>query len=300
MTRRRWIADEFSHDRAALTGAHAAHLSRTLRARVGQEFEVACGEQLRRATIASVTDDRVEFALGEEIAASAAVPITLVLAIFKFDRMEWAIEKCTELNVTTIVPVIARRTEKHLAIAAEKRVERWRRIAREASEQSRRISPPEIRDPMRLKDVLAKIHDGVSGASAVPNEDVDESLSDLAQHAESPENQPPRGESESSPGRKPWVSAQIESSPVGTAQGSNDNLRIVLAETEREASLAEILRSHRTPASLTLAIGPEGGWAEDELQSFASSQWIAASLGETILRAETAAIAALAIARAEI
>ena len=115
MTRRRWIADEVTNDRAALTGAHAAHLSRTLRARVGQEFEVVCGDKVRRATVASVSDERVEFALGEEVAASAAAPITLLLAVFKFDRMEWAIEKCTELNVTSIVPVIARRTEKHLA-----------------------------------------------------------------------------------------------------------------------------------------------------------------------------------------
>ena len=142
MTRRRWIADDFSGDRAALTGAHAAHLSRTLRARVGQQFEVTCGEQVRRATVSSVQDERVEFTLGEEVTAREAVPITLLLAVFKFDRLEWAIEKCTELNVTTILPVIARRTEKHLALAASKRVERWRRIAREAAEQSRRIVPP--------------------------------------------------------------------------------------------------------------------------------------------------------------
>jgi len=74
MTRRRWIADEFSRDRAALTGAHAAHLSRTLRARIGQEFEVACGDRVRRAAIASITDDRVEFALSEEVAASDGRP----------------------------------------------------------------------------------------------------------------------------------------------------------------------------------------------------------------------------------
>lgn len=90
MTRRRWIADEFSDDRAALTGAHAAHLSRTLRARVGQEFEVACGDRVRRATVASVSDGRVEFTLGEEVTSGAVVPITLLLAVFKFDRMEWA------------------------------------------------------------------------------------------------------------------------------------------------------------------------------------------------------------------
>ena len=119
MTRRRWIADEFSGDRAALTGAHAAHLSRTLRARVGQQFEVTCGDQVRQATVSSVQDERVEFALGEEVVARETVPITLLLAVFKFDRMEWAIEKCTELNVSSIVPVIARRTEKHLAVAAD-------------------------------------------------------------------------------------------------------------------------------------------------------------------------------------
>jgi len=236
MTRRRWIADEFSADRAALTGEHAAHLARTLRARVGQEFEVACGDQVRHATIISVADDRVDFTLGPEVAAGTATPITLLLAIFKFDRMEWAIEKCTELNVTTIVPVIARRTEKHLALAAKKRAERWRRIAREASEQSRRITPPAIADPVKLAEALNL-----------------------------------------------------------TAE-----LRIVLAETEREATLTDALRSATGASSLALAIGPEGGWTDDELSSFQTSQWIAASLGDGILRAETAAIAALAIARSEL
>jgi 16S rRNA (uracil1498-N3)-methyltransferase len=236
MTRRRWIADEVTDGRAALTGDHAAHLSRTLRARVGQEFEVVCGEVVRRAIVADVTEQRVEFELGEEIAGGAATPITLLLAVFKFDRMEWAIEKCTELNVTSIVPVIARRTEKHLALAAEKRAERWRRVAREASEQSRRSAPPEIADPVKLSAAL-----------------------DFAAE-----------------------------------------LRVVLAESEREVQLSEILGARAEARSLALAIGPEGGWAAEELQLFDKSGWIAALLGHTILRAETAAIAALAIARAEI
>ncbi len=236
MTRRRWIADEVTNDRAALTGAHAAHLARTLRARLGQEFEVACGETVRRGIVARVSDERVEFELGDEIAASASVPITLLLAVFKFDRLEWAIEKCTELNVTSIVPVIARRTEKHLALAAEKRVERWRRIARDASEQARRMTPPEIGDPVKLSAAL-----------------------DIA-----------------------------------------TDLRIVLAETEREAQLSDVLRESTAGHSLALAVGPEGGWSPEELRSFEQTGWIAASLGTTILRAETAAIAAVAIARAEI
>ena len=236
MTRRRWIADEVAGDRAALTGEHAAHLSRALRVRVGQEFDVACGNIVRRGIVASVSEVRVEFSLGEEVSAVTSAPITLLLAVFKFDRMEWAIEKCTELNVTSIVPMIARRTEKHLALAAEKRVERWRRIAREASEQSRRVAAPEIRDPLKLSEAVR-------------------------------------------------VSA---------------DLRIVLAETERESELTDVLREREATASVALAVGPEGGWAADELQLFEETRWLSASLGPTILRAETAAIAALAIARAEL
>jgi 16S rRNA (uracil1498-N3)-methyltransferase len=257
MTRRRWIADEFSDDCAALTGAHAAHLSRTLRARVGEEFEVSCGDRVRRATVTRVNNDRVEFTLGEDVTASAAVPITLLLAVFKFDRMEWAIEKCTELNVTVIVPVVARRTEKHPALAAAKRAERWRRVAREAAEQSRRISPPEICDAMKLKDALKQFH-----RSVIPTEDF--------------------GPSE------------------GSCDTSGRELRLVLAETEREATLTDILREQNDLTSLAIAVGPEGGWTSDELQLFEQSQWTAASMGNTILRAETAAIAALAIARAEV
>src|SRR6266705_4722987 len=155
MSRRRWIADEVSGNRAALTGSHAAHLSRVLRARVGQEFEIATGASVRSGRVTRIDHDRVEFELGDEINATATPNLTLALSIFKFDRMEWAIEKCTELGATRIVPVIASRTETHLAAAAPKRTERWQRIALQASEQSRRNSPPQIDQPVKLTAVVA-------------------------------------------------------------------------------------------------------------------------------------------------
>ena len=148
MTRRRWIADEVSGDRAALVGGHADHLVRVLRAKVGQEFDIATGSSVRRGRISFIDYSRVEFELGDVLPADATLPVTLVLAVFKFDRMEWAIEKCTELGVARIVPLIAQRTDSHLAAAAMKRSERWQRIAHEASQQSRRISPPEIAAPI--------------------------------------------------------------------------------------------------------------------------------------------------------
>src|SRR5580692_100350 len=155
MTRRRWIADEVSGTRAVLLGAHAEHLARVLRARVGQEFDITTGNEVRRGRVTAIAQDRGEFELGDAVTAPLAVQVTVALSIFKFDRMEWAIEKCTELGATRIVPVIARRTETHLGAAAAKRVDRWRRIALQCAEQSRRISPPEISDPLKLKDALA-------------------------------------------------------------------------------------------------------------------------------------------------
>ena len=236
MTRRRWIADEVSGNRAALTGSHAEHLARVLRARIGQEFDIATGSNIRRGRITSIDNDRVEFELGEHIPAVAVPNITLALSIFKFDRMEWAIEKCTELGVEQIIPVIAARTEAHLIVAAVKRTERWQRIARQAAEQSRRSSPPQIFEPMRLKNAV------------------------------------------SLPASK----------------------RIVLAESEQQMMLKDVLQSDDASDDLILAIGPEGGWTDAEVSLFRDGGWTSASLGVSILRAETAAIAAVAIVISEL
>jgi 16S rRNA (uracil1498-N3)-methyltransferase len=234
LTRRRWIADEVHGDTAVLTGEHASHLSRVLRAQIGQEFDIATGETVRLGRIISISSERVEFALDGLVIVKPSARLTLILAIFKFDRMEWAIEKCTEVGVSRIIPIVARRTDAHLASAAGKRHERWQRIARQAAEQSRRAAPPEILAPIKFKDIGET--SGLEGSD--------------------------------------W--------------------RIVLAETEEEHRLRDVLPS--SAAEAALAIGPEGGWTDEELLWFRESGWIAASLGNTILRAETAAIVATALA----
>jgi 16S rRNA (uracil1498-N3)-methyltransferase len=234
MTRRRWIADEVSGTHAALIGNHAEHLTRVLRARVGEEFEISIGARVHRGRITAIEKSRVEFELGDEIPDRAIPHVTVVLCIFKFFRLVWGIEKCTELGVARIVPVIAQRTEANLASAAHKRRERWQRIALQASEQSRRAVPPEICPPMKLKQAVAL--------------------------------------------------------PGGT--------RIVLAESEQILMLKDALYS--SSGDIVLAFGPEGGWTEAEIDLFREAGWVSASLGSTILRAETAAVAALAVAMSEV
>jgi len=231
MTRRRWIADEVSGDRASLIGDHAQHLIRVLRARVGDCFDIATGAAVRSGQITSIADGHVDFELGEEVAIVGLREIALVISVFKFDRMEWAIEKCTELGVARIVPVIAQRTDSHLATASVKRMERWQRIARQASEQSRRVAPPEIDVPIKVGEAL-----NIPGTS-----------------------------------------------------------RILLSEVEDRTLLLDAVKSDAPDGSVVLASGPEGGWTESELQAFHQAGWTSASLGGTILRAETATIAAIAI-----
>jgi 16S rRNA (uracil1498-N3)-methyltransferase len=238
MTRRRWIADEVVGDTAALVGEHAAHLARVLRAEIGQQFDIATGDTVRLGTITVISSHRVEFALGVTRALKSklvgdAPKITLALSIFKFDRMEWALEKCTEIGVTRIIPVIARRSDAHLVAAAGKRHERWVRIVRQAAEQSRRAAPPEIADAVKLKDLARDVFSGESVT------------------------------------------------------------RVVLAETEEHARIGDVLRSRS--GDVALAVGPEGGWADSELSWFRDEGWVAVSLGNTILRAETAAIVASAL-----
>lgn len=238
MTRRRWIAEHWDEATATLTGAQAEHLARVLRAAPGMEADVVAGGHVFHAEVAAVSSNEVRFNLLAELEADPALPITLVVSVFKFDHMEWGIEKATELGVHAIVPVIARRTEKHLAQAADKRVERWRRIVHEAAKQSRRSDVPLIYEPGPL-------------------------------------------------------AAHVKAAANGTT-------RIVLAEQERGVTLRAVMEETLAAANLEeprleLAFGPEGGWAPEEEALFDANGWRAASLGPRILRAETAAIAALSV-----
>src|SRR5262249_938615 len=191
-------------NQAFLHGQNAEHLTRVLRARVGQEFEVVAGNRVYLGRIERVSEQEVVFGLSHELESVEADinrGVTLWLAIFKFDRMEWAIEKAAEPGVDRIVPIITHRTDTHLVGAAQKRVERWRRIAREASQQSRRSLPSEIADPIKLTQVLAN-----------------------------------------APGE-----------------------RVLLSEYEKERQLGEVLRGIGPEAPLSVAVGPEGGWTENEM-----------------------------------
>jgi 16S rRNA (uracil1498-N3)-methyltransferase len=231
MARRRFFVDQVRKGEAEIAGEDAQHLTRVLRVEVGQKFEITDNQRVWLASVEMARKDLVRFSVIEELSAGPELPsVTLYLSLIKFDRFEWAVEKATELSATKIVPVDADRSERGLIDGARKRVDRWRRIAREASEQSRRLRAPEIADPIRLREALA----------------------DTAKH-------------------RIWFDERPGAEPL---------LRIW---TWQSGDVAALL------------IGPEGGWTDGERESFTAAGWTSASLGPSILRAETAVCAALAI-----
>src|ERR1700684_3507452 len=99
MTRRRWIAERWDEATATLMGAQAEHMTRVLRAQPGMEADVVAGGHVFHAEVAAVANGEVSFNLIGELEAEPALPVTLVMSVYKFDHMEWAIEKATELGV---------------------------------------------------------------------------------------------------------------------------------------------------------------------------------------------------------
>jgi 16S rRNA (uracil1498-N3)-methyltransferase len=236
--RRRFLVERFENRSAVLRGDAAHHLVRVLRAETGQVYELSDGNEVWLAKAERIDRDAIEFSLIELVVVPRArISIVLLLAIVKFDRFEWALEKATELGADEIVPLAAERSEKGLILAAEKRSARWKKILLESAQQSRRIQVPTLRDVMKPRDRFA---------------------------------------------------------------ATEADARVMLSERMEARPLREILEPVGTvsrctgPATIVLAIGPEGGWTEKEFEVARAAAFEEASLGNNVLRTETAVCSALA------
>jgi 16S rRNA (uracil1498-N3)-methyltransferase len=239
--RRRFFVDAFAGGTARLGGDAAHHLGRVLRAEPGQLYELSDGNCVFLARVERVSDAGVDFSLLEKLPAPApSIEIVLLLAIVKFDRFEWALEKATELGVNAIVPLAAERSEKALLSAAAKRAGRWRKILLESAQQARCLRLPSLRDVMR-----------------------------------------------------PAVAFGENAAPVKillSERGSAVPVRAIFSE------VASKITEGKSPQRIVLGIGPEGGWTEGEFEAASAAGFCEASLGQNILRTETAVIAGLAAA----
>jgi 16S rRNA (uracil1498-N3)-methyltransferase len=227
MARRLFFVPSVRSGHAELRGEDAKHLSRVLRVEPGQTYEISDNEQRYLAKVTDAHKELVRFEVLEKLVAVREMPpVHLYAAIVKFEHFEWGIEKATELGVDRIVPVQTARTEHGLERAIEKRLERWRKIALESSQQCRRTYLPELTGYQKLSEVLRLV----------------------------------------------------------------EGTRILLDEAETEARVERA----EGEAPVSVLVGPEGGWTEEERAQIREAGWEGRSLGPRILRAETAWLAAMA------
>jgi 16S rRNA (uracil1498-N3)-methyltransferase len=226
----------------------ASHLAKVLRARSGDEIILFNGDGREYAgVIEAVRGSRVSAAIGAARSEDreSPFPITLVQCVPRGDRMDFIVQKATELGVARIVPVLSQRSVVRLdeGQAASKQAH-WHAVAVSACEQCGRNRLPSVEAPRPLLSYLGALTPGASGAP-------------LRLILEPDRDQQP--------------------------QGGEHALNLIAPRPE---------------AGAEIAIGPEGGFAPEELEAFELSAFTRVGLGPRVLRTETAAIAAIVVLQA--
>jgi 16S rRNA (uracil1498-N3)-methyltransferase len=230
-------ADCLGTEVTALPAATAQQITRVLRLRPGARVLLFCGDGAQTEAVLEEAGPRgVTARLVERTAPDVELPAPLhvAVAILKGEKLDWLVQKLTEIGVARISLV---RTERTVPIAGEerwpRRVERFRRVVQEAAEQSGRVQLPAIEEPVPFAELLRAEHPGA---------------------------------------------------------------RLIL-DPLAERGLAAAVPAG---APVLLLIGPEGGFSAAEVEAARRAGFTGVRLGRRVLRAETAAIAAAAIAAARL
>ncbi len=220
-----------------VTGNLLHHLRDSLRLRQGDILSLTdgCGTRYR-VEATHVTSQTLDCRIIDRQTEPArkSSPIVLGQSLIKGDKMDWVIQKATELGVAAVAPIHSTHSViKPHPERLEHQRSRWERIARDAAQQSERWTIPTIADPIDLAGICR--------------------------------------------------------------QYASASLKGILVERSNGPSLGAtpLLPDHHRP--IVLLVGPEGGWAPEEQRLAQEQGFLPLALGPRILRAETAAIAAVSI-----
>ena len=225
----------------------ASHLAKVLRARSGDEIILFNGDGREfTGAIEAVRGSRVSASIGaaRSIDRESSLALTLLQCVPRGDRMDFIVQKATELGVGRIVPVLSRRSVVRLdqSQAASKQAH-WRAVAVSACEQCGRNRLPSVDAPQPLLNYL-----GAMNPKETPG---------LLRLVLEPEN-----------AAREQQGARVDAHAAAPVIGAD------------------------------IAIGPEGGFAPEELEAFELSAFSRLRLGPRVLRTETAAIAAIVVLQA--
>lgn len=215
----------------------AGHLLRVLRLQAGDACVLFNGDghdYPARITSAGKRDAQVEITGCQRLANESPLAITLVQAIARGDKMDWIVQKATELGVAAIIPVTSERSEVKLdGQRADKRAAHWRGTAISACEQSGRARLPALAPLTALKDLQ----------------------------------------------------------PMLAATGPR-----LLLDPDTTQSAATLQWDQAT--CIAIAVGPEGGWSDNDIRLLSAQGFTGMRLGPRILRTETAGLTAISALQA--
>ncbi|MBO5179335.1 MAG: 16S rRNA (uracil(1498)-N(3))-methyltransferase [Clostridia bacterium] len=227
-----------------VVGDDVKHIKKVLRYNVDDYIEL-CDENgvIYEAQICEYTDkDEILCKINGISEKKAEVPYTLVLyqGLPKSDKLETVIQKCTELGVTSFIPVqMARSVVKINEEKGSKKTDRWNKIAAEASKQCGRQKIPMVNNVINFENIIENI--------------------------------------------------------------SKYDIVLVPYESEENISIKQILKGLKSNiASIAIVIGPEGGFSEEEINLLKENGAQICTLGQRILRTETAAIATVSMVNYEL
>ena len=214
---------------ATISGEEAQHISRVLRMKKGDEVTLCDGEGMFYEAVLSDFSDKMvtaEITSSRKAETEPNVQVTVFQGVPKNPKLETIIQKLTEIGAVRLVPVDTKRAVAKLD--KENKVDRLRKIAREAAKQSKRGIVPEVLSPVSFKEAVK--------------------------------------------------------------MAAEADLALIPYEEEREMSLKKALQG-KTPKTVSVMIGPEGGFDSEEIRLAMESGITSVTLGKRILRTETAPIA---------
>lgn len=132
------------------------HIINVMRMKVGNKFQIVYNEKLYTCTIKNIEKRNVEYEIidTEELKDKKKYKVILACSIIKEQKMDYLIQKATELGVDEIIPLITERTIVKVDSKKDNKINRWTKIAKEATEQSHRIKMPTIHNIITLKELI--------------------------------------------------------------------------------------------------------------------------------------------------
>ena len=156
----RFFIDGTADGRAYIAGADALHIAKALRMRPGEALTLCDGKGTDFDGVLETVTDRqvtVRISASRPSQAEPTLAVTLYQGLPKGDKMDWIIQKAVELGVTAVVPVATRRSVARLEGKADKKQERWERIAAEAAGQCGRGMLPSVERPLSWSQALSRL-----------------------------------------------------------------------------------------------------------------------------------------------